>query len=149
MACTPQLHLRGLIPTGSTISTHPTATTAGHGDTTGVTRIPAGVVDIPAGVVDGMIRGIPVTTAGEDIMIRGIPACMAGAIHTVAIMAGVATEAGAIRIMADTMAGVAMAVGDTHITVAAGMTLPIRQAGEIMPADDRLLTQIHHPDAAQ
>lgn len=142
MACTPQLHLRGLIPTGSTISTHPTATTAGHGDTTGVTRI-------PAGVVDGMIRGIPVTTAGEDIMIRGIPACMAGAIHTVAIMAGVATEAGAIRIMADTMAGVAMAVGDTHITVAAGMTLPIRQAGEIMPADDRLLTQIHHPDAAQ
>ena len=132
MACTPQLHLRGLIPTGSTISTHPTATTAGHGDTTGVTRI-------PAGVVDGMIRGIPVTTAGEDIMIRGIPACMAG----------VATEAGAIRIMADTMAGVAMAVGDTHITVAAGMTLPIRQAGEIMPADDRLLTQIHHPDAAQ
>lgn len=142
MACTPQLHLRGLIPTGSTISTHPTATTAGHGDTTGVTRI-------PAGVVDGMIRGIPVTTAGEDIMIRGIPACMAGAIHTVAIMAGVATEAGAIRIMADTMAGVAMAVGDTHITVAAGMTLPIRQAGEIMPADDRLLTQIHHPDAVQ
>lgn len=142
MACTPQLHLRGLIPTGSTISTHPTATTAGRGDTTGVTRI-------PAGVVDGMIRGIPVTTAGEDIMIRGIPACMAGAIHTVAIMAGVATEAGAIRIMADTMAGVAMAVGDTHITVAAGMTLPIRQAGEIMPADDRLLTQIHHPDAAQ
>lgn len=142
MACTPQLHLRGLIPTGSTISTHPTATTAGHGDTTGVTRI-------PAGVVDGMIRGIPVTTAGEDIMIRGIPACMAGAIHTVAIMAGVATEAGAIRIMADTMDGVDMAVGDTHITVAAGMTLPIRQAGEIMPADDRLLTQIHHPDAAQ
>ena len=142
MACTPQLHLRGLIPTGSTISTHPTATTAGHGDTTGVTRI-------PAGVVDGMIRGIPVTTAGEDIMIRGIPACMAGAIHTVAIMAGVATEAGAIRIMADTMAGVDMAVGDTHITVAAGMTQPIRQAGEIMPADDRLLTQIHHPDAAQ
>lgn len=139
MACTPQLHLRGLIPTGSTISTHPTATTAGHGDTTGVTRIPAGVVDITAGAVDGMIRGIPVTTAGEDIMIRGIPACMAG----------VATEAGAIRIMADTMAGVAMAVGDTHITVAAGMTLPIRQAGEIMPADDRLLTQIHHPDAAQ
>lgn len=139
MACTPQLHLRGLIPTGSTISTHPTATTAGRGDTTGVTRIPAGVVDITAGAVDGMIRGIPVTTAGEDIMIRGIPACMAG----------VATEAGAIRIMADTMAGVAMAVGDTHITVAAGMTLPIRQAGEIMPADDRLLTQIHHPDAAQ
>ena len=132
MACTPQLHLRGLIPTGSTISTHPTATTAGHGDTTGVTRI-------PAGVVDGMIRGIPVTTAGEDIMIRGIPACMAG----------VATEAGAIRIMADTMAGVDMAVGDTHITVAAGMTQPIRQAGEIMPADDRLLTQIPHPDAAQ
>ena len=142
MACTPQLHLRGLIPTGSTISTHPTATTAGHGDTTGVTRI-------PAGVVDGMIRGIPVTTAGEDIMIRGIPACMAGAIHTVAIMAGVATEAGAFRIMADTMAGVDMAVGDTHITVAAGMTQPIRQAGEIMPADDRLLTQKHHPDAAQ
>lgn len=139
MACTPQLHLRGLIPTGSTISTHPTATTAGRGDTTGVTRIPAGVVDITAGAVDGMIRGIPVTTAGEDIMIRGIPACMAG----------VATEAGAIRIMADTMAGVAMAVGDTHITVAAGMTQPIRQAGEIMPADDRLLTQIHHPDAAQ
>lgn len=139
MACTPQLHLRGLIPTGSTFSTHPTATTAGHGDTTGVTRIPAGVVDITAGAVDGMIRGIPVTTAGEDIMIRGIPACMAG----------VATEAGAIRIMADTMAGVAMAVGDTHITVAAGMTLPIRQAGEIMLADDRLLTQIHHPDAAQ
>ena len=138
----PPLLPRGLIRTGLIISTHPTATTAGHGDTTGVTRI-------PAGVVDGMIRGIPVTTAGEDIMIRGIPACMAGAIHTVAIMAGVATEAGAIRIMADTMAGVAMAVGDTHITVAAGMTLPIRQAGEIMPADDRLLTQIHHPDAAQ